>query len=43
MPSLDLVFTFLMLPPVFLLVASIVVSLVENNSKSLLPEKPVVS
>ena len=43
MPSLDLVFTLLMLPAAFLLVASIVVSLVENNNESLLPEKPVAN
>jgi hypothetical protein len=32
MPSLDLIFSLLMLPAVFLLVASAVVSFIENNA-----------
>jgi hypothetical protein len=43
MPSLDLIFTLLMLPAVFLLVASVVVSLLENNSEPLLTEKPTLN
>jgi len=36
MPSLDLIFTLLMLPAVCLLAASIVVSMLENKRESLL-------
>jgi len=39
MPSLDLIFTLLMLPALFLLVASVVVSVVENNREQLLTEE----
>jgi hypothetical protein len=43
MPSLDLIFTLLMLPAGFLLVASAVVSILENNSEQLLTEKQAIS
>jgi hypothetical protein len=43
MPSLDLIFTLLMLPAVFLLVASVVVSVLENNSEQLLTEKQALN
>jgi hypothetical protein len=43
MPSLDLIFTLLMLPAVFLLVASVVVSVLENNDEQLLTEKRAVN
>ena len=39
MPSLELIFTLLMLPAVFLLAASLVVSLVENNREQSSAEK----
>jgi hypothetical protein len=43
MPSLDLIFTLLMLPAVFLLVASMVVSVLENNREQLLSEKQALN
>jgi hypothetical protein len=43
MPSLDLIFTLLMLPAVFLLAASVVVSVLENNDEQLLTEKRAVN
>jgi hypothetical protein len=43
MPSLDLIFTLLMLPAVFLLVASVVVSALENNDEQLLTDKRAVN
>ncbi|MFT5294763.1 MAG: hypothetical protein ACI9YH_000771 [Colwellia sp.] len=43
MPSLDLIFTLLMLPAVFLLVASVVVSVLENNREQLLTEKQALN
>ena len=42
MPSLDLIFTLLMLPALFLLAASVVVSVLENNDEQLLTEKRAV-
>ena len=43
MPSLDLIFTLLMLPAAFLLVASVVVSVLENNREQLLIEKQALN
>jgi hypothetical protein len=43
MPSLDLIFTLLMLPALFLLAASVVVSVLENNDEQLLTEKRAVN
>ena len=43
MPSLDLIFTLLMLPALFLLAASVVVSFLENNDEQLLTEKRAVN
>jgi hypothetical protein len=43
MPSLELIFTLLMLPAVFLLVASVVVSVLENNREQLLTEKQTLN
>jgi hypothetical protein len=43
MPSLDLIFTLLMLPAVFLLVASVVVSVLENDREQLLTEKQALN
>jgi hypothetical protein len=43
MPSSELIFTLLMLPAVFLLVASVVVSVLENNREQLLTEKQALN
>lgn len=43
MPSLELIFTLLMLPAVFLLAASVVVSLIENNREQSLADKQAAS
>ena len=43
MPSLELIFTLLMLPALFLLVASVVVSVLENNREQLLTEKQTLN
>jgi hypothetical protein len=43
MPSLDLIFTLLMLPAVFLLVASVVVRVLENDREQLLTEKQALN
>jgi hypothetical protein len=43
MPSLDLIFTLLMLPAVFLLVASVIVSVLENDREQLLTEKQALN
>ncbi len=43
MPSLELIFTLLMLPAIFLLGASVVVSVIENNREQLLTEKQALN